>query len=72
MFISYLRQANTYRIMKQQKFKITEADFLLANRRASRIEEIEAHGRPVINRTIFHQSHKTYSRKRLKEEMIDY
>lgn len=58
--------------MKQKKYIITEADFMLANRRASRIEEIEAHGRPIINRTMFHQSHKTYSRKRLKEEMIKY
>ena len=32
---------------KQKKLRITEADFLLANRRAARLEEIELHGKPV-------------------------
>ena len=35
-------------IMTQNKFRITQKDFLIANRRASRLEEIEAHGHPVI------------------------
>ena len=32
---------------KQKKLRITEADFMLANRRAARMEEISEHGRPV-------------------------
>ncbi|MCI5719911.1 MAG: hypothetical protein MR294_05850 [Bacteroidales bacterium] len=40
---------------KQKKLRITEADFMLANRRAARLEEIAEHGglspsgRPSIN-----------------------
>lgn len=30
---------------KQKKLRITEADFMLANRRAARLEEIAEHGR---------------------------
>ena len=36
---------------KQKKLHITEADFMLANRRAARLEEIAEHGRPVSFRT---------------------
>ncbi len=32
---------------KQKRLRITEADFMLANRRAARMEEIELHGKPV-------------------------
>ena len=32
---------------KMKKLRITEADFMLANRRAARLEEIAEHGRPV-------------------------
>lgn len=54
---------------KQKKLRITEADFLLANRRAARLEEIELHGKPVSFRKVLQQSKKVYSRKRLKKEM---
>ena len=42
---------------------ITEKDFMKANRRAARLEEIAAHGKPVSLRTLKHRSKKTYTRK---------
>ena len=53
---------------RQKKLRITERDFLLANRRAARIEEIEAHGRPVSYRKAIHKSKKVYDRKALKRQ----
>ena len=47
--------------------RITEADYMLAQRRAARLEEIAAHGKPVSFRTALHKSKKIYSRKRLKK-----
>lgn len=54
---------------KPKKLRITEADFLLANRRAARLEEIAEHGRPVTFRKAIHKSKKAYDRKRLKKMM---
>ncbi|MBR1782750.1 MAG: hypothetical protein IJ753_04445 [Bacteroidales bacterium] len=54
---------------KQKKLRITEADFMLANRRAARLEEIELHGKPVSFRKVLQKSQKVYSRKRLKKEI---
>ncbi len=51
---------------KQKKLRITEADFMLANRRAARLEEIAEYGRPVTFRKAVHKSKKVYDRKRLK------
>ena len=48
-----------------KKYKITEQDYLKANRKASREEEIALHGKP-IQRPAVHQSKKTYNRKRTK------
>ena len=56
--------------MKARKLRITEADFLLANRRASRMEEIQAHGRPVRCRMMVHKSKKVYDRNRIKRAGI--
>ena len=56
---------------KQKKLRITEADFMLANRRAARMEEISEHGRPVSMRTALHKSKKVYDRKRLKRTDIN-
>lgn len=53
-------------IKKQKKMRITEADYLLANRRSSRQEEIQAHGHPVQSRRMVHKSKKVYDRKRMK------
>ena len=54
---------------KQKKLHITEADFMLANRRAARLEEIEQHGKPVSFRKALHRSKKLYDRKKMKKEM---
>ena len=56
---------------KQKKLRITEADFMLANRRAARMEEISEYGRPVSYRTALHKSKKVYDRKRLKRTDIN-
>jgi hypothetical protein len=54
---------------KQKKLRITEVDFMLANRRATRMEEIAGHGRPVSYLAL-HKSKKGYDRKRLKRAGI--
>ena len=59
---------------KKKKLKtlhITEKDFMLANRRAARLEEIAEHGRPVSFRKALHKSKKVYDRKRLKGPIIE-
>ena len=56
--------------MKQKKFKITLKDFILANRRAARMEEIERHGHPIQSRRMVHKSKKTYDRNRIKRTVI--
>ena len=56
--------------MKQKKLRITQEDFILANRRAARMEEIERHGRQVQSRRMVHKSKKTYDRNRLKRAVI--
>ena len=55
---------------KGKKLRITEADYMLAQRRAARMEEIAEHGRPVSMRTALHKSKKVYDRKRLKKAGI--
>ena len=57
--------------MKNRKLRITEKDFLLANRRASRAEEIERHGKQISMRKLTHKSKKVYDRKRLKRAGIN-
>ena len=56
--------------MKHKKFRITEADYLKANRKASRKEEIESHGHPVQGRAMIHKSKKVYDRNRMKRAAI--
>ena len=57
---------------RQKKLRITEADFMLANRRAARAEDLAGHGgRPVSFRTALHRSKKVYDRKRLKRAGIN-
>lgn len=55
---------------KMKKLRITEADYMLAQRRAARLEEIAAHGKPVSMRSAIHKSKKIYDRKRLKKTGI--
>lgn len=57
--------------LKQRRLRITEDDYILANRRAARAEEIELHGRPVSFRKMLHKSKKTYNRKRLKDFKLE-
>jgi hypothetical protein len=52
---------------KTKALRITEKDFMLANRRAARMEEIAMHGKPVSTRTLLHKSKKVYDRKKLKK-----
>ena len=54
-----------------QKLHITERDFMMANRRAARQEEIAAHGKPISFRKLIHKSRKAYSRKRFKMGSAD-
>lgn len=58
--------------MKNKKLRITEKDFLLANRRASRAEEIEKYGKQISMRSITHKSKKVYDRNRQKKAGIKY
>ena len=55
---------------KKKMLRITEADYILAQRRAVRLEEIAAHGKPVRFRSVFHKSKKVYDRKALKKAGI--
>ena len=57
--------------MAKNKFRITENDFLLANRKASREEEIARYGKQVLFRTTKQKSKKVYDRKRLKKAGIN-
>ena len=53
--------------MKHKTLRITERDFLLANRRAARHEDIDAHGRPAVFRSKLQESRKAYNRKKYKK-----
>ena len=53
-----------------KKLRITQADYMLAQRRAARLEEIAAHGKPVSFRTTVQRSKKAYDRKRLKKASL--
>lgn len=44
--------------------KITEQDYIKANRKASREEEIRLYGKPISSRRIVHKSKKSYNRQR--------
>lgn len=57
--------------MAKKRFRITEKDFLLANRKASREEEIAKYGRQIMFRTTTQKSKKVYDRKRLKKAGIN-
>ncbi len=57
--------------MKNKKLRITEKDFLLANRKASRAEEIEKYGKQIMMRTLTKKKKKVYDRKRLKKAGIN-
>ena len=54
-----------------KRLRITQADYMLAQRRAARMEEIAEHGKPVSLRPAMHRSKKVYDRKRLKKINLD-
>ena len=54
---------------KRKTMRITEEDYMLAQRRAARMEEIAEHGKPVSFRKVLHKSKKAYDRKRLKKQI---
>jgi len=56
---------------QSKKFRITLQDYIIANRKASREEEIEAHGKQISMRKALHKSKKTYDRKRQGKVSID-
>ena len=70
LYKDILNLLNKQTIMKKQKMRITLADFILANRRASRAEEIEKYGQQVHNRRMVHKSKKKYDRKAMKRAVI--
>lgn len=57
--------------MAKKRFRITEKDFLLVNRKASREEEIAKYGKQIMFRTTTQKSKKVYDRKRLKKAGIN-
>uniref|UniRef100_UPI004028514D hypothetical protein n=1 Tax=Candidatus Cryptobacteroides bacterium TaxID=3085639 RepID=UPI004028514D len=57
--------------MAKKRFRITEKDFLLANRKASREEKIAKYGKQIMFRTTTQKSKKVYDRKRLKKAGIN-
>lgn len=52
----------------KSKFKITSGDYIRANRKAAREEELAQHLRPVTFRSI-HKSKKLYDRKKSKADL---
>jgi hypothetical protein len=45
-------------------YRITQEDYIKANRKASREEEIRLYGKQIFNRHAVHKSKKKYNRKR--------
>ena len=46
------------------KTRITEQDYIKANRKASREEEIKMYGKQIAHRHVTHKSKKVYNRQR--------
>ena len=61
--------------MKRKKinnaYRITVQDFIKANRKASREEEIASHGSQVSFRRVLHKSRRQYDRKRLPKVTVE-
>ena len=55
---------------KQKELRITEVDYMLAQRRAARMEEISEHGRPVSYTALYKSKKVFYDRKRFKRTGI--
>ena len=48
-------------------FKIKEIDYIKANRKAAREDEIAQYGKQISHRTSIHKSKKVYNRQRYKK-----
>ena len=57
---------------KGNKLRITQADYILAHRRAARLEEIALYGKLVSMRSMKHRSKKIYDRKLLIKIDMNY
>lgn len=53
------------------KTRITETDYIVAQRRARRIIEIEMFGKQISNRSVVHSTHKMYNRQDNKKIVLD-
>lgn len=53
-------------------YSITQEDYIKANRKASRDEEIRLYGKQIYNRHIVHKSKKKYNRKRDRKIPLFY
>jgi len=51
----------------KKKMRITQDDYIKANRKASREAEIAAYGHPLCHKRVF-KSKKVYDRKRIKAD----
>lgn len=47
-----------------KSYKFTQDDYIKANRKASRDEEIALYGKQIYNRHLIHKSKKKYNRQR--------
>ena len=47
-----------------KRYTITKEDYIKANRKASREEEIRLHGKQIYSRHVVHKSKKQYNRQR--------
>lgn len=57
--------------MSPKRYRITIKDFIKANRKASRDEEIAAHGKQISMRSTLQKSRKAYDRRRDKAVKIE-
>lgn len=56
--------ANLKLSIKMKNKGFTQEDYIKANRKASREEEIRLYGKQIFNRTNIHKSKKKYDRRR--------
>lgn len=57
--------------MKPYHIRFSEKDFLHANRRAARQEDIDEHGRPTAFRSAKHATMKQYNRQKERREAFN-
>ena len=65
------RKKRKKRKKRNNAYRITVQDFIKANRKASREEEIAYHGSQVSFRRVLHKSRRQYDRKRLPKVTVE-